>query len=228
METKKNPKASLENKRVIFLEIGLIFSLVAVLGAFSYSTSVRKAPVLQADAGDIPEMEIIPIIQDTPPEPPKLPDLPVFSDILEIVENDIVTEDVLTLEDDKFSVIQIRDYIEDVVEERIEDENIPFVTVEQKPTFQGGDAKTFSSWVAQHLEYPPIAVERGLDGRVMLEFTVRKDGKIANIKVLRSVDPILDQEAIRVVSSSPKWEPGRQQDRAVNVTYQFPVIFRLK
>ena len=220
METKKTPKASLENKRVIFLEIGLIFSLVAVLGAFSYSTSIRKAPVLQADAGDIPEIEIIPIIQDTPPEPPKLPDLPVFSDVLDIVDDDIVTEDVLSLEDDKFSVIQIRDYIED--------ENIPFVTVEQKPTFQGGDAKTFSRWVAQHLEYPEIARERGLDGRVMLEFTVRKDGKIANIKVLRSVDPILDQEAIRVVSSSPKWEAGRQQDRPVNVTYQFPVIFQLR
>lgn len=228
METKKNPKASLENKRVIFLEIGLIFSLVAVLGAFSYSSSIRKAPVLQADAGDIPEMEIIPIIQDTPPEPPKLPDLPVFSDVLDIVDDDIVTEDVLSLEDDKFSVIQIRDYIEDVVEERIEDENIPFVTVEQKPTFQGGDAKTFSRWVAQHLEYPEMAREMALAGRVMLEFTVRKDGRIANIKVLRSVDPILDQEAIRVVSSSPKWEPGRQQDRPVNVTYQFPVIFQLR
>ena len=228
METKKTPKASLENKRVIFLEIGLIFSLVAVIGAFSYSTSIRKAPVLQADAGDIPEMEIIPIIQETPPEPPKLPVLPVFSDVLDVVEDDIPTDDIISLEADKLTAITIREYIEEVKDERVTDEEIPFVNVEQKPTFQGNDAKTFSSWVAQHLEYPPIAVERGLDGRVMLEFTVRKDGKIANVKVLRSVDPILDQEAIRVVSSSPKWEPGRQQDRAVNVTYQFPVIFRLK
>ena len=228
METKKTPKASLENKRVIFLEIGLIFSLVAVIGAFSYSTSIRKAPVLQADAGDIPEMEIIPIIQETPPEPPKLPVLPVFSDVLDVVEDDIPTDDIISLEADNLTAITIREYIEEVKDERVTDEEIPFVNVEQKPTFQGNDAKTFSSWVAQHLEYPPIAVERGLDGRVMLEFTVRKDGKIANVKVLRSVDPILDQEAIRVVSSSPKWEPGRQQDRAVNVTYQFPVIFRLK
>ena len=227
METKKNPKVALDNKRVIFLEIGLIFSLVAVLGAFSYSSSIRKAPVLQADAGDIPEMEIIPIVQDTPPEPPKLPQIPVFSDILDIVENDIQTTDVLTLEDDKFSAIPISEYIEEIKDEHV-DEEIPFVAVEQKPTFQGGDAKTFSLWVAQHLVYPEMAREMALAGRVVLEFTVRKDGKIANVKVLRSVDPILDKEAVRVVSSSPKWEPGRQQDRAVNVTYQFPVVFRLQ
>ena len=67
-----------------------------------------------------------------------------------------------------------------------------------------------------------------LSGRVTLEFTVRKDGKITDIVVKRGVDPILDKEAVRVVSNSPRWEPGMQQDRAVNVRYTFPVIFRLK
>ena len=67
-----------------------------------------------------------------------------------------------------------------------------------------------------------------MSGRVMLQFTVFKDGSVGNVKVLRSVDPSLDKEALRVVSSSPKWEPGRQRDRAVNVTYQFPVIFQLR
>ena len=227
METKKNPKVALDNKRVIFLEIGLIFSLVAVLGAFSYSSSIRKAPVLQADAGDIPEMEIIPIIQETPPEPPKLPEIPVFSDVLDIVDNDIKTVDVLTLESDELDVVPIRDYIEEIKDE-VMDEDIPFVRVEQKPTFQGGDAKEFSRWVALHLDYPEIAREMGLSGRVTVEFTVRKDGKIANVKVLQGVDPILDKEAVRVVTSSPLWEPGRQGARPVNVTYQFPVIFRLR
>ena len=227
METKKNPKIALDNKRVIFLEIGLIFSLVAVLGAFSYSSSIRKAPVLQADAGDIPEMEIIPIIQETPPEPPKLPEIPVFSDVLDIVDNDIKTVDVLTLESDELDVVPIRDYIEEIKDE-VMDEDIPFVRVEQKPTFQGGDAKEFSRWVALHLDYPEIAREMGLSGRVTVEFTVRKDGKIANVKVLQGVDPILDKEAVRVVTSSPLWEPGRQGARPVNVTYQFPVIFRLR
>lgn len=227
METKKNPKIALDNKRVIFLETGLILSLVAVLGAFSYSASIRKAPVLQADAGDIPEMEIIPIIQETPPEPPKLPEIPVFSDVLDIVDNDIKTVDVLTLESDELDVVPIRDYIEEIKDE-VMDEDIPFVRVEQKPTFQGGDAKEFSRWVALHLDYPEIAREMGLSGRVTVEFTVRKDGKIANVKVLQGVDPILDKEAVRVVTSSPLWEPGRQGARPVNVTYQFPVIFRLR
>lgn len=227
METKKNPKIALDNKRVIFLETGLILSLVAVLGAFSYSTSARKEFSLQADAGDVPEEEIIPIIQETPPEPPKLPEIPVFSDVLDIVDNDIKTIDVLTLESDELDVVPIRDYIEEIKDE-VMDEDIPFVRVEQKPTFQGGDAKEFSRWVALHLDYPEIAREMGLSGRVTVEFTVRKDGKIANVKVLQGVDPILDKEAVRVVTSSPLWEPGRQGARPVNVTYQFPVIFRLR
>ena len=73
-----------------------------------------------------------------------------------------------------------------------------------------------------------LARENGVQGRVILEFTVMKDGSVGNVKLLRGVDASLDREALRVVSASPKWEPGRQRDRAVNVTYQFPVIFQLR
>ena len=102
------------------------------------------------------------------------------------------------------------------------------VAVEQKPTFLGGEAKTFSRWVAEHLVYPEIAKENGVQGRVILQFTILRDGTLGNVKLLRGVDGALDKEAMRVVSQSPKWEPGRQRDRAVNVTYTFPVIFQLK
>ena len=76
--------------------------------------------------------------------------------------------------------------------------------------------------------YPSLAKELNLQGRVTMQFTVMKDGSVGNIKVVRGVDPLLDQEALRVVATSPKWEPGRQRERAVNVTYTFPVIFRLR
>ena len=78
------------------------------------------------------------------------------------------------------------------------------------------------------LEYPEIAKENGIQGRVMLQFTVGTDGRISNVVVVRGVDPVLDKEAVRVVSMSPKWSPGKQRDRAVKVTYTFPVIFQLR
>ena len=100
-------------------------------------------------------------------------------------------------------------------------------TVEQKPTFNGRDANEFSKWVNSQLVYPEIAKENGVEGRVILQFTIGKDGRLQDVKVLRTPDESLAQEAVRVVSSSPKWEPGRQRDRAVKVSYTFPVIYRL-
>ena len=78
------------------------------------------------------------------------------------------------------------------------------------------------------LVYPEIAKENGVQGRVTLQFTVEADGRVTNVRVLRGVDPSLDKEAVRVVSSSPKWKPGKQRDRAVKVIYTFPVIFQLR
>ena len=112
--------------------------------------------------------------------------------------------------------------------EEVEEEAIPFALVENKPTFQGGDANTFSKWVNSRLEYPEIAKENGIQGRVTLQFTVNTDGSVSDVKVLRGVDSSLDKEAVRVVSSSPKWKPGMQRDKPVRVTYTFPVIFQLR
>ena len=227
METKKNPKATLENKRVLFLEVGLIFALTAVIGVFSYSIRERKAPVLQASIGDVPETEIVPITMELPPEPPALPSIPVFSEALQIVEDDVPTEVLVSFDDNDFDV-PLTIYTDTVDEANVVEEDIPFVLVEEKPRFQGGNANDFSRWISQHLEYPEIAKETGLKGRVILQFTIRKDGTLGDIKLLRGVDPVLDKEAMRVVGTSPRWEPGRQRDRAVNVTYQFPVIFELR
>ena len=227
METKKTQNASLENKRVVFLELGLIASLLAVIGAFSYATAVKKAPVLQAVTQVTDIEELVPVTRDTPPEPPKAIAIPQISEILEIVDDDLPTTDIISFDDTQVDV-PVYDYRVEPEDTPVVEEDIPFVLVEKKPRFQGGDANDFSRWIAQHLNYPEIARENGVQGRVILEFTVMKDGSVGNLKVLRSVDPSLDKEALRVVSTSPKWEPGRQRDRAVNVTYQFPVIFQLR
>ncbi|MCR5245207.1 MAG: energy transducer TonB [Bacteroidales bacterium] len=229
MEVKKSPKANLENKRLLFTEIGLVLALALVLGAFNWSSKEKKESAFVNTTQEIIEDEMVPITQETPPPPPETPQIPVLSDQIDIVDDEIEVDDnILNLEDDANMGVEIMDYVEEVEEEVVEEEAIPFQLVEQKPSFQGGDANAFSKWVNERLVYPEIAKENGIQGRVMLQFTVGADGKVSQVKVLRGVDPTLDKEAVRVVSSSPKWTPGKQRDRAVKVTYTFPVIFQLR
>ena len=229
MEIKKTEKANLENKKLLFTEIGLIISLLIVFIAFEWTQEEVKVSNLEDTTQVVTEEEIIPITQETPPPPPAAPKIPVLSDQIDIVDDEIEIDDdmFMNLEDDASLGVEIMDYVE-VEEEVVEEEAIPFQLVEEKPSFQGGDANQFSKWVNQRLVYPEIAKENGVQGRVTLQFTVEKDGSVTKVKVLRGVDPSLDKEAVRVVSMSPKWKPGKQRDRAVPVTYTFPVIFQLR
>ena len=230
MEVKKSPKADLENKKLLFREIGLVTVLGIVLLAFEWSTSEKQELIdLTGDQVVVEEEQII-STQEQQEVPPEMPKIPVLSDVIDIVDDDIeIKEDLLVnLEDNANLGVEIMDYHAEVVEEVVEEEAIPFALVEEKPKFQGGDANAFSAWVAKNLNYPEIAKENGVSGRVMLQFTVNPNGTVSDVKVLRGVDPSLDKEAIRVVSSSPKWTPGKQRDRAVKVTYTFPVIFQLR
>ncbi len=229
MEVKKSPKADLNNKKVLFVEIGLVLALLVTIAAFEYNTKEKKESAFADDSTQVIEEEIVPITQDTPPPPPETPKIPVLSDQIDIVDDNIKVDDnILNLEDDANLGVEIMDYVEEVQEEAVEEEAIPFALVEEKPKFQGGDANTFSKWVSTHLDYPEIAKENGVSGRVMVQFTVNPNGTVSDVKVLRGVDPSLDKEAVRVIQSSPKWTPGKQRDRAVKVTYQFPVIFQLR
>ena len=195
MEIKKTPKADLENKKILFREIGLILALAVVLLAFEWKTYDKQISTLGDNTAAVIEEEMIPIINT---------------------------------EDDKNLGVQIKDYVKGPVEEVIEDEEIPFTIVEEKPSFQGGDENTFTKWVASKLVYPEIAKENGVQGRVILQFLVGTDGSVSDVKVVRGVDASLDKEAARVVASSPKWKPGRQRNKPVKVRYTFPVIFQLR
>lgn len=229
MEIKKSEKANLENKKLLFVEIGLVISLLITFIAFNWTSKETKVSTLEAETEIVAEEEVIPITQETPPPPPSAPQIPVLSDQIDIVDDEIQVDDdmFMNLEDDANLGVEIIDYVE-VQEEEVVEEAIPFMLVEEKPSFQGGDANQFSTWVNKRLVYPEIAKENGVQGRVTLQFTIEKDGSLTKIKVLRGVDPSLDKEAVRVVSSSPKWKPGKQRDRAVPVTYTFPVIFQLR
>lgn len=108
------------------------------------------------------------------------------------------------------------------------DEVIPVQDVDYPPSFMGGDVNEFSKWVNTRIVYPELAKEKHVTGRVTLQFTIEKDGTLTSVKVLQGVDPLLDEEAVRVVSSSPKWTPGKNKEGAVRVSYTFPVIFQVR
>ena len=102
-----------------------------------------------------------------------------------------------------------------------------FTVVEQMPLFPGGDA-ALMGYLRDNIHYPTVAAENGVQGRVVVGFVVERDGSITDVNVLRSVDPSLDREAMRVVKAMPKWTPGKQNGSAVRVKYQVPVTFRLQ
>ena len=107
------------------------------------------------------------------------------------------------------------------------EENKVFDIVEQMPSFPGGPAQLMK-WLAEHVQYPAVALKTGVQGRVIIRFIVEGDGSITDANVVRSVDSLLDKEAVRVVSNMPKWIPGKQNGAPVRVKYNVPVTFRLQ
>ena len=226
MQIKKSPKADLNNKKGLFLEIGMIFALLLTVAAFAYTQKERNVEIIETSM-EVVEEEITDITtQDQkPPEPPKKVEMQVLSDVLNVVTNDtkIETEfDFSEFSEDIEIVQQIA-----VVEEAAEDD-APFIIAEEMPKFQGGDLMKFRSWVQGKLKYPQIAQENGISGKVTLTFVIERDGSLTNIQVMQSPDRSLADEAVRVLQSSPKWTPGKQRNSPVRVRYTLPVEFRIQ
>ena len=130
---------------------------------------------------------------------------------------------------DNGAVLQVAQRVADepVKPDKPEVENKVFDVVEQMPSFPGGNA-ALMKYLGDNIKYPVVAQENGVQGRVVVSFVVERDGSITDVKVVRSVDPSLDREAVRVVSTMPKWIPGKQNGSAVRVKYNVPVAFRLQ
>ncbi len=225
MEIKKSSKADLENKRILFVEIGLVATLVIVLAAFEWTTKPKDNNLLAQAQTDIAEEDIVPITrqQNTPPPPPPPP--PQVIEVINIVEDDVDIEEVDfgDIEADEDMAI---DFVPFVEEEEAEEE--VFFIVEDMPQFQGGGKEKFREYIFANLQYPAIAAENGISGRVFVQFAVDAQGNVVDVVVVRGVDPALDKEAVRVVKSSPKWTPGKQRGRPVKVQFTFPIVFVLQ
>jgi protein TonB len=182
-----------------------------------------KASELGQLVVDEMEEEIIPITQqNTPPPPPPPP--PAAPEVIEIVEDDVEVEEIemIDTEADAETIVEEFEVVEEVVEEEI------FTIVESMPEFPGGGQEALFKYLQKTMKYPQIAKENGIQGTVFVNFVVGKDGKIRDAKILRGVNKMLDEEAIRVVKAMPSWKPGKQRGKPVSVSYNLPIKFTLR
>ena len=229
MEIKKTPKADLENKKSTWLLVGYVIVLAFMFIAFEWTKRDIKIDTSQAITDLVFEEEIIPITeqpeQAAPPPPPAAPPI---AETLTIVEDDAdVEETTIATSEETNQAVEIK-YVPVAVEEEEPEEQTIFEVVEQMPEFPNGGMAGLMQYLSKNIKYPTIAQEDGTQGRVTVQFVVNRDGSIVDAKVLRGVDPYLDKEAIRVISSMPKWKPGMQRGKAVRVKYTVPVMFRLQ
>lgn len=231
MEIKKSPKADLEGKRSTWLLIGYVITLAVMFVAFEWSERDVQIDMSQGVADVVFEEEIIPITEQEQPEevtPPPVEAPPVqMTEEFTIVDDDTEVQEVnIASSEELGQQVEIK-YVPQEIEEEEPEEQTIFEVVEEAPEFPGG-MTALMQFLSKNIKYPTIAQENGTQGRVTVQFVVNRDGSIVDVKVLRGVDPYLDKEAIRVISSMPKWIPGKQRGKPVRVKYTVPVMFRLQ
>ena len=233
MEVKKSPKADIQRYNSLFFLIGLIIALGVCIFAFNWKTQYKLDSEITSDMGPVVEQEEIPITQQeerkqqaAPPEAPKIVSKIRLVDREVKIDSDFNPFDT---EFDESAAGDVYEYIDGGAgdEEEVEEEQVIYFA-EEMPSFQGGDLNTFRAYIQKNTHYPEAAAEMGIQGRVRISFVVEKDGRVTNVKVIGSVDPLLDREAVRVVQSSPRWEPGKQRGKPARVGYTIPVVFYLQ
>ena len=227
MEVKKSPKADLENKKTIFMQIGLIITLGLVFIAFEWTTTDVEVTQFEIQDELDAEEEIIPITRQEEVKPPPPPPPPKVADVLNIVEDDVELDEELEIEDTEMDEETEVDFSDVAVEEEEEEDAPVFFIVEEMPEFPGGEA-ALHKYIAQSIKYPVIAQENGIQGRVYVSFVINQKGEVTDIKIARGVDPALDKEAMRVISKMPKWKPGKQRGKPVKVSFTVPINFVLQ
>ena len=227
-EVKKSPKANLEVHNGTYILMGFVLGVSLLFFAFEWSTQTSKLDesILVQDVTAEEEIEIT--RRDPIPPPPPPPPEPETPEIIEVVEEEVETTLDIKVEDDQ-SQRQLQAYVPPPPpkpkQEEVTDEI--FVVVENQPEFPGGNT-AMMKFLGDNIKYPVIAQENGIQGRVICNFVVEKDGSITDVQVVRGVDPSLDREAMRVIKQMPRWTPGKQRGQAVRVRFTLPVVFRLQ
>ncbi len=232
MEVKKYPNVDLDRYHNLFVELGLVLALGICFVAFQLKSPVKESNDLGGIVVQEIETEIIPITRQEQVRPPEPPPPPKVVEVLNIVSNDVQVEhelEIMDSEADDETIIDVSPVVTEVkmtAEKEIKEDPVFFI-VEEMPEFPGGEM-ALRRFIAESIKYPVIAQETGVEGKVYVNFVVGKDGSVSNARVIRSVDPALDREALRVINSLPKWKPGKQQGEPVRVSFSVPISFVLK
>lgn len=228
MEVKKSPKANLETRKSTWLLIGYVFILAMMFVAFEWTERDKKVTTDTGIQEVVFEEEIIPITeQEEQKQAPPPPEAPKVEEVLQIVENDAKVEETsIQASEETGQAVEVK-YVPVEVEEEEPEEQQIFQVVEEMPEFPGGMAECLK-FLGKNIKYPTISQENGVQGKVIVQFVVNRDGSIVDPVVVRSVDPYLDKEALRVIKTMPKWKPGKQRGKPVRVKYTVPVTFKLQ
>lgn len=224
MELKKNPHADLKKSRFTFFEIGMISSLLFVLGAFSYTQYEKETKSLGEYIPD-EEIEIMEntVQEKTPPPPPAPPQLEIVEDDVEIEEDQPELEESEVDQETKVEIVEVEEEPEET------GEILEFYEVSEQAEFKGGEEAMYK-FIAENLEYPPMAVENEIEGRVMVAFVVEPNGSLSNIQILgdKKLGWGCEEAAISVVKKmSGMWKPAKQRDKSVRVNFRLPIRFKL-
>jgi len=224
MEIKKNPEKDLQRYRVVFLLLGLLITLSTVYGAINYRKYVKddsenKDLVYSEEEVEVEQTQQE---QEKPPPPKQPPVIEVVEDDVEI-EEDIEIEETETEDDEAIEEIETQEEEEEETGEIFE-----AYLVQKKAEFKGGEAEMYK-FVQRNLEYPAMALEEGISGRVTVEFIVEKDGKITNVKIRgkRRLGFGCEEAAMKVVKKmNGMWNPAQQLDKNVRMRFIFPIRFQ--
>ena len=227
MEIKKSPKADLESKKSTFILIGLVVSLFVVWRVFEYKSYDKQSLDELQRTVEVIEEEMVEITKQEQPKPQPPAPKPQVTQI-EIVDNEEEIEDEIEIDAEVSQDEVIEEYFApaEIEEEEIVEAEI-FKVVEVMPEFPGGAAKMME-YIQKNIKYPLMARESDIQGRVFVNFVVEPDGSISNVAVLRGIGGGCDEEAVRVVQSMPKWNPGKQRGTAVRCAFTVPIIFKLQ
>tara|TARA_R110001592_G_scaffold33985_5_gene117150 strand:+ start:816 stop:1478 length:663 start_codon:yes stop_codon:yes gene_type:complete len=219
METKKNTQVDIEGKRPLFLFIGLCISMGLSLAAFEYKTIPAAPPILEPEGQATWLFEEPPI---TTQEPPKPIQQPVLLEIPNEVEPNEIIDFTFEVDPHNFESMEL----DEIITEKPEKAEDPFIVLEKQASFPGG-AEAWGEFLNKNFKYPRNAQRMGIEGKVVLTFYVAANGEISDLKVLRGISKECDEEAIRVLSKSPRWNPGLQRGVPVKSPRRVTINFKL-
>lgn len=228
MDLKKSHKANLERKQGGRFILGLIITLSLILISFEWTTMSTKLSEVNAATEIIFDSQMMDHIRREEIKPPPKAELPPLKTVIKVVEEDVPFPDINWDPEVTPETEYIFEAFPEPEPEKIDPDKERFIA-EIMPTFNGGIPNVeFYKYILKHLRYPELAAQNNISGRVSVKFVINPEGRLVNAEVIRSVHPDLDNEALRVINSSPLWEPGIQSGHLVSVTFVFPISFVLQ